>query len=215
MVNIQKLMWWIHISEFTSLDPSRNHCFRVMLRWCSIEHPWTIYLLWFATNKKLLSVDDDLLVGSIPTLPTSCYRSSWKGESLYLHTDNDPAAFGLYNSSGYVVRKQEEAVGAETWEYPKALAWAAQTKDIQRATKFSVIRKSWDVLGYVLGFYISGLSFGLKVPVLKIVRLCNRWLRDENIRLNYGFENGSNVICQKSTMLCFKFSIDTTSLKKM
>ncbi|CAL1151962.1 unnamed protein product [Cladocopium goreaui] len=35
-------------------------------------------------------------------------RSSWKGESLYLHTDNDPAAFGLYNSSGYVVRKQEE-----------------------------------------------------------------------------------------------------------
>eukprot|EP00435_Cladocopium_sp_Y103_P052520 s191_g16.t1 len=35
-------------------------------------------------------------------------RSSWKGESLYLHTDNDPAAFGLYNSSGYVLRKQEK-----------------------------------------------------------------------------------------------------------
>ena len=36
-------------------------------------------------------------------------RTSWEGETLYLHTDNDPAAFGLYNSSGYVVRKQEKA----------------------------------------------------------------------------------------------------------
>ncbi|CAK9060924.1 unnamed protein product [Durusdinium trenchii] len=35
-------------------------------------------------------------------------RRSWGGETLYLHTDLDPAAFGLYNSSGYVVRRQEQ-----------------------------------------------------------------------------------------------------------
>ena len=49
------------------------------------------------------------------TLRENPARTSWEGETLYLHTDNDPAAFGLYNSSGYVVRKQEKAWIAVVW----------------------------------------------------------------------------------------------------
>ena len=35
-------------------------------------------------------------------------RCSWQGDTLYLHTDDDPAAFGLYTNNGYVVRKEEK-----------------------------------------------------------------------------------------------------------
>ncbi|CAE7479468.1 unnamed protein product [Symbiodinium necroappetens] len=36
-------------------------------------------------------------------------RTAWQGSALYLHTDDDAAAFNLYNSTGYTVRKQEKA----------------------------------------------------------------------------------------------------------
>ncbi|CAE7855235.1 unnamed protein product [Symbiodinium microadriaticum] len=35
-------------------------------------------------------------------------RTAWQGSALYLHTDDDAAAFSLYNSTGYTVRKQEK-----------------------------------------------------------------------------------------------------------
>eukprot|EP00439_Symbiodinium_sp_Y106_P051679 s2602_g6.t2 len=35
-------------------------------------------------------------------------RTAWQGSALYLHTDDDAAAFNLYNSTGYTVRKQEK-----------------------------------------------------------------------------------------------------------
>ncbi|CAJ1385957.1 unnamed protein product [Effrenium voratum] len=35
-------------------------------------------------------------------------RTAWQGNALYLHTDDDPAAFNLYNSSGYAVRKRQK-----------------------------------------------------------------------------------------------------------
>ena len=44
-------------------------------------------------------------------------RCSWQGDTLYLHTDDDPAAFGLYTNNGYVVRK-EEKVSAVTFFVP-------------------------------------------------------------------------------------------------
>ncbi|CAE7771404.1 unnamed protein product [Symbiodinium sp. CCMP2456] len=35
-------------------------------------------------------------------------RTAWQGSAIYLHTDDDAAAFNLYNSTGYTVRKQEK-----------------------------------------------------------------------------------------------------------